>query len=84
MTDLGRPRGNGKPPGRKTVPWETIAWENACLGNCLLTLSRTNRCLAKIGVWGRSIQHNRMQLQLEPDKMYQEQWSAEMPPSNQL
>ena len=62
LTDLGRPRRNGKPPGGKNVPWETIAWENACLGNCLLTLPRTNRCPPKIGVWGQQIQHNRMQL----------------------
>ena len=33
LTDLGRPRRNGKSPGGKTVPWETTAWENACLGN---------------------------------------------------
>ena len=51
LTDLGRPSRNGKSPGRKTVPWETVAWENACLGNHLLTLPRTNRCPAKIGVW---------------------------------
>ena len=30
MTDLGRPRRNGKSPGKKTVPWEPTAWENAC------------------------------------------------------
>ena len=62
MIGLGRPRRNGKSPGRKTVPWETIAWENSCLGNRLPTLPRTNRYRAKIGVWGRPIQHNRMQL----------------------
>ena len=37
LTDLGRPRRNGKSPGGKTVPWEAVAWENACLGNCLPT-----------------------------------------------
>ena len=52
LTDLGRPSRNGKSPGGKTVLWETVAWENACLGNCLPTLPRTNRCPAKIGVWG--------------------------------
>ena len=30
LTDLGRPRKNGKSPGGKTVPWETAAWETAC------------------------------------------------------
>ena len=89
LTDLGRPRRNGKSPGRKTVRWETVAWENACLGNyslenCLSTLPRRNRCPVKIGVWGRPTQHNRMWLYLEPDKMYQEQWSAEIAPSSQL
>ena len=30
MTDPGRPSRNGKSPGGKTIPWETVAWENAC------------------------------------------------------
>ena len=30
MTDLGRPRRNGKSPGKKMAPWETVPWEAAC------------------------------------------------------
>ena len=67
----------------KITRWETVAWETACLGNYLPTLPRTTRCPTKTGVWGRPTRHNSMQLELEPDKMYQEQWSAEMAPSNQ-
>ena len=46
MTDLGWPSRNGKLPGRKTVLWETVAWENACLGNCLPPYpGQTDACL---------------------------------------
>ena len=30
LTDLGRPRRSRTSSGRKTVPWETVAWETAC------------------------------------------------------
>ena len=79
MTDLGRPRRNGKSPGEKITPWDTVAWETACQTNPGQTDARLR---LGSGVGLSAITGCSFNPRL--DKMYQEQWAAETSASNQL